>query len=432
MRRFLFLSLLALLALPCAAAGAQVAPLPTNPHGALRPGSDCSDCHTSSGWKGMRSDAKFDHSKDTNFPLTGRHEAATCTRCHLNLRFDEPKVAPTDCASCHVDVHRGNLAGECIRCHNTNDFRDVESVTLHQRTGFPLTGAHVTTPCEGCHKTERGGAYTAVAKDCVACHRQTLAQAAASGVDHSGFPTDCAQCHATLSWSGGANFDHIVVSGGFLLEGAHALQRCAACHTTPGFGLRFAPAPAGNNDCIACHRTDYDQQHGGSGFPTTCTDCHSINNWNSNFDHASAARGFSLDGAHAQQPCSGCHLQPGNALKFTPAPTSKTDCIACHRADYQAQHAADGYSTTCTGCHTVNNWTSNFNHENLFPINSGAHRGKWQTCATCHNVPGDPTQFTCFQCHEHNQTDMDADHRGRSGYSYDSQSCYRCHPRGRA
>ncbi len=127
---------------------------------------------------------------------------------------------------------------------------------------------------------------------------------------------------------------------------------------------------------------------------------------------------------------SGRHIQPGNALRFTPAPTSKTDCIACHQADYQQQHATDGYSTTCTGCHTVNNWTSNFNHDPLFPINSGAHQGKWQTCATCHNVPGDPKQFTCLQCHI--QSEMDPKHRERSGYSYDSQSCYRCHPRGRA
>lgn len=341
-----------LVAPPGAAAHAQAAPLPTNPHGPLRQGVDCSDCHTSADWKTMRPDPKFEHARATNFPLTGRHAAASCTQCHLDLRFDEPKVAATDCASCHVDVHRGNLAGECSRCHNTDDFRDVETVTLHQRTGFPLTGAHVTTSCEACHKTDRGGAYTAVAKDCASCHRQEAQRASASGVDHSGFPTDCAQCHATLSWRGGTVFDHASVAGGFGLEGAHALQQCAACHTVPGFALKFAPPPSGPTDCVACHQGDYQAEHGGSGYPTTCVDCH-----------------------------------------------------------------------------TVNSWGSSFNHDaRYFPINSGAHRGRWQTCATCHTTPGDFSSFQCLTCHV--RSDMDPKHSGRSGYSYESQSCYSCHPRG--
>lgn len=334
--------------------GAQPVPGAGNPHGALRPGVDCSDCHTSTAWRPMRADPKFDHDRDTEFALTGRHGTASCTRCHLDLRFDEPRTAPSDCASCHLDVHRGNLPGACSRCHNTTDFRDVETVTLHQRTAFPLTGAHVTTPCEACHKTERSGAYTAVPKDCLSCHRPALGIAAASGVDHSGFPTDCAQCHVTLSWAGGTRFEHLTVSGGFALEGAHAAQRCAACHVTPGFTLRFAPPPAGNNDCVACHQADYQREHAGSGFPTTCTTCHTVASWGASFDH-------------------------------------------------------DG---------------------RFFPINSGAHRGKWTSCATCHVVAGDFTTFTCLQCHLKPQ--MDDKHSGRTGYSYDSQACYSCHPRGKS
>jgi hypothetical protein len=348
------LIVLPLLAFAAVTPGAQQVPIPTNPHGALRAGVDCADCHTATAWKPIRRDPKFDHTKDTKFELTGKHVTASCARCHLGLRFDEPKVAPADCASCHVDVHRGNLPGACSSCHNTDDFRDVEVVSLHQRTAFPLTGAHVTTPCEACHKTDRGGAYTAVPRDCVSCHRPALAQAAASGVDHSGFPTDCAQCHATLSWAGGATFDHPTVSGGYVLEGAHARQRCATCHTTPGFGLLFSPPPVNNRDCIACHQNDYQAEHGGSGFPTTCVTCHSVSSWASTLDHDARE----------------------------------------------------------------------------FPIYSGAHRGKWSSCATCHVSPGDFTTFTCLQCHLKPKTD--SDHQGENGYSYDSQACYRCHPRGRS
>lgn len=347
---------LVLLLLGAARAAAQQPALPTNPHGTLPAGMDCIACHTAEAWRPLRRDPAFDHARDTRFSLTGRHESASCARCHLGLRFDEPRAAASDCASCHVDVHRGNLAGACSRCHNTTDFRDVEAVTLHQRTGFPLTGAHVTTPCESCHRTERSGSYTAVARSCVSCHRPALAAATASGVDHTAFPTDCAQCHVTMSWAGGASFDHVTASGGFQLLGVHAGQRCASCHTTPGFALRFTPPPAGDQDCVACHQSDYQGAHAGSGFPTTCTTCH--------------------------------------------APTS---------------------------------WASAIAHDaNFFPIYSGAHRGKWSSCATCHVAPGDFTVFNCLSCHEHRQSAMDEKHQGRTGYSYDSQACYSCHPRGRS
>ena len=425
--------LVAALALPFRTGQGQQTPMPTNPHGPLKAGADCSDCHTGSDWKTLRRDPKFDHSRETRFSLTGAHATVTCASCHLDLRFDEPKVEASQCASCHADVHRGNLGQNCTSCHNTNDFRDVESLSLHQKTAFPLTGAHVTTPCEACHKTERAGVFAAVPRDCVACHQAALDQASASGVDHGGFPRDCTQCHVTLSWSGGASFDHVTVSGGYVLEGAHAVQRCAACHTTPGFALTFSPPPATNQDCVACHQDDYAREHAGGGFSTTCADCHNVNSWGgATFDHVAVAGGFALQGVHASKPCSACHIQPSNALKFAPAPAGNSDCVSCHLPDWQREHAAQQFPQTCTSCHTQNNWSSTFNHANEFPINSGAHRGQWASCATCHTTPGNYKAFTCLTCHEHNQTSMNAKHSGRSGYSYDSARCYSCHTNGRA
>lgn len=353
LRTLITLSFLALLTLPSGVGRAQDAPSATNPHGTLRSSLDCSDCHTSAGWKPMRADANFEHSRDTRFALTGRHLIASCTRCHLDLRFDEPKSSESECSSCHVDVHRGNLAGDCVRCHNTSDFRDVEATSLHQRTGFPLIGAHVTAPCESCHKTERSGAYAAIPRECLACHRQSLAAAASAAVDHSAFPPDCSECHTPFSWSGGTVFDHALASAGFVLEGAHAVQRCVACHSVPGFALRFSPTP-----------------------------------------------------------------------------TNSSDCVACHQADYQREHGSAGYGTTCIDCHGPSSWASSFNHDgNFFPINSGAHRGEWDSCATCHTTPGDFQTFDCLSCHQ--QATMDNKHSERADYSYDSPSCYRCHPRGK-
>ena len=344
--RLLAVSAAAWLLPPGVARGQNVAT--GNPHGALPANADCSDCHTAAGWKTTRPASKFDHGRDTRFPLTGMHAAVRCTGCHLDLRFDEPRVALAQCESCHADVHRGNLVGACVRCHNTRSFHDVPAVAVHNRTAFPLMGAHLQAPCESCHRTERNGAYTAVARDCVSCHQSALAQAT---IDHSSFPRDCTTCHSPFAWSGGVSFDHALAAHGFRLEGAHALLRCASCH-----------------------------------------------------------------------------LPGGSTLRFTPAPAGSTDCFACHQPDYQRAHAGNGYPTTCTGCHHVTSWSSNFNHDQAFPISSGAHRGN--SCATCHPTPGNFQAFTCLTCHEHAKASMDSKHQGRSGYAYDSPSCYRCHPRG--
>jgi hypothetical protein len=331
------------LVLGAATASAQNA-LPSNPHGTLPKGADCSDCHTATNWKTVHASTRFNHNRDTRFALTGKHVNVPCASCHLDQRFDQPKIAATQCASCHADVHRGNLLGECVRCHNTSSFRDVPALAIHARTSFPLTGAHLQVPCEGCHRTDQNGAYTAVDRDCLACHRSTLASA--STIDHSGFSTNCDQCHSPFAWQGGVVFDHVTASHGFALLGTHAALRCVSCHLPGASGLRFNPPPTGVNDCYSCHQPDYLGAHGGKGYPTSCIDCHN-----------------------------------------------------------------------------VNNWSSSFNHSGFFNLTSGAHQNV--ACNVCHNVAGDFTTFSCTGCHA--QAATASIHAGRTGYSYDSPSCYRCH-----
>ena len=92
-------------------------------------------------------------------------------------------------------------------------------------------------------------------------------------------------------------------------------------------------------------------------------------------------------------------------------------------------HAAAGFSTTCETCHraTDSSWTQGrFNHR--FPITSGRHQAP---CSTCHQSGTSYQNFTCLTCHEHSQSRMDDQHRGRNGYRYESRACYSCHPTGR-
>ena len=35
--------------------------------------------------------------------------------------------------------------------------------------------------------------------------------------------------------------------------------------------------PTSDQDCAECHQADYDDEHAGTGFPTTCLECHNTN-----------------------------------------------------------------------------------------------------------------------------------------------------------
>ena len=401
-----------------------------DPHGALRRPLECTRCHTTEAWKPTRTPLPFAHDRETRFPLVGEHARVSCLACHLGARFDEPRLAPEECASCHVDVHRGALGTDCATCHTTTRWREVNGIGLHVRTGFPLTGAHLQLTCAACHRDATNGSFTALNRECIACHRADYTRS--TTVDHvtAGFSVDCRRCHNDLTWQGGARFDHLGATGGaFALLGAHAQLRCASCHIPPNGTLKWTPS--GQNDCAACHQAQYQQAHGGTGMPTTCADCHTVNNWSSDFDHGTSTGGrFTLVGAHRSLPCSSCHLPGTFEPKWTAA--SQNDCVACHQADYDAQHTGSGFPVTCLTCHTTSAWTpATFRDHDaqFFPIYSGAHAGRWSSCATCHTVPNDWTQYDCLGCHGKSVTD--SHHTGVANYSYTSTACYGCHPQGR-
>jgi hypothetical protein len=222
-----------------------------------------------------------------------------------------------------------------------------------------------------------------------------------------------------------ATFDHELSR--FPLRGAHVSVDCAQCHV----GGRFTGTPT---DCYACHQQDYNQttnpNHVSLRFPKKCEDCHSTDAWRpASFDH-NVTR-FPLTGAHRRVDCASCH----SGGRFTGTPT---DCYACHQADYNRttnpNHSASRFPTQCQACHNTGAWRpASFDHDaRSFPIFSGTHRGQWSTCADCHVNPSNFRAFECIRCHQHsNRADVDNDHRGVSGYVYQSAACYSCHPTGR-
>ncbi len=384
-------------------------------HQAFKASSKCELCHGMSTWSG----ARFDHSV-TGFPLTGAHAALECMTCHSGSSFGR---VTSECAACHLKDFEATTqpnhaaAGfttSCTICHTTTAWTPVHFD--HSQTAFPLTGAHLTLGCSGCHTS----VFRGTSKLCEGCHLAEYNSAQNPNHVSSGFPHDCSLCHSTAGWQGAA-FDHS--RSRFPLTGAHITVDCLKCHVNNKWtGLDSA--------CVACHRTEYDAttdpNHRTAGLPVECQVCHQTSAWRpASFNHSVTA--FPLTGAHTAVACANCHV--GGLYKGTPQ-----DCYSCHQTEYRGvtdpNHVAAGFPRECGTCHNTTTWSGAiFTHK--FPIYSGEHRGKWNSCLDCHNNASSYAAFTCLTCHEHDRARMDEEHREVRDYVYNSANCYSCHPQGR-
>lgn len=199
----------------------------------------------------------------------------------------------------------------------------------------------------------------------------------------------------------------------FTIDTVFAASACTGCHGV-GLGHHARWTMVSPTSCTACHRGRDAPVHGSS--------------WGAH----DVVAGFDLLGAHDTLPCASCH-DPVTGVAGS-GPVGQAACYDCHAGQYQAQHGGSGYPTDCLACHSVDTWkgATPQNHDgDYFPINTGKHAGKWNSCSTCHVNPNDFAEFSCFNCHEHDQQRMNDKHRDRSGYVYDSQACLTCHPNGR-
>ena len=371
----------------------------------------CQLCHNTMAWQ----PASFDHNS-VGFPLTNGHANLQCTQCHVNNNYNLTSGA---CNLCHMPDYNGTnnpnhaAAGfptSCQTCHNTVSW--LQATFNHNSVGFPLTNGHANLQCAQCHVNNN---YNLTSGACNLCHMPDYNGTTNPNHVQAAFPVDCSICHSTVSWLT-ATFNHN--NTGFPLTGFHVSVPCAQCHVNGNYNLT-------NPACSACHMPDYNSTnnppHASVGFPNTCEVCHNTTSWlQATFNHNLTT--FPLTGFHVTVPCAQCHVNNN----YTTLPTA---CYGCHQADYQGtnnpNHIAAGFPTTCQTCHNTSSWLGAVFNHTWFPTNHGGANG---VCSTCHTNPSNYLVFSCTNCHTKSQTD--SNHQGVSGYVYNSNNCYQCHPSG--
>ncbi len=246
-----------------------------SPHGVLK--EDCTSCHGTDSWKKLAQPMKFNHSS-TGYPLRGQHQNALCIDCHSSLKFIGTSK---NCYTCHRESFessvlpnhvRGGFSTDCERCHSV-EAQSWRNGFDHNKTDFPLRGAHEGVPCNQCHQND---SFRRVALVCLTCHEKEYLATTNPNHKTANFPTNCETCHRALTWKPAALFPHEsyfpISSGSKHRPGRWST--CGDCHTNSANYSQF--------ECINCHehnKSSMDRKHQGevSGYvyqSTACYRCH--------------------------------------------------------------------------------------------------------------------------------------------------------------
>jgi hypothetical protein len=374
---------------------------------------DCAKCHGFTAWRPANG---FDHAS-TAYPLSGRHISVECSKCHVQVADEmiagSPSyakyrpVAHNQCTDCHRDVHEGRLGANCSGCHSTSGWKQVQSADFdHDRTRYPLRGRHAAVECRQCHTNASTGKKLKFAR-CMDCHsdfhRGDFAARPQAGA--------CEECHTVQGFSPALFTLDLHERTDYPLQGAHRAIPCGECHRSLQaneihYRFKFA-----NTDCRQCHRDPHKGQL--DKFLTTdgCESCHTVQTWSeSKFDHSQTD--FALTGRHKMVACTGCHFEDAGAETRKVAFVKlQQNCESCHRDIHGGQFImADQSGTACDRCHTTDNWQpSRFEHsrDSRFVLD-GAHARI--ACVACHKdkvkldddmlmVRYKPLDTACVSCH---------------------------------
>jgi hypothetical protein len=140
----------------------------------------CEECHTVRGF--LPSTFTMLKHDETLFPLAGAHQAIACIKCHVKTtgkrKVYEFSFQSLRCPECHKDPHHGQVDRYkkntgCETCHKSQSWDTI--AFDHNKTDYPLEGAHVGVACIKCHKMETAGnerfmRFAPVDTKCASCH----------------------------------------------------------------------------------------------------------------------------------------------------------------------------------------------------------------------------------------------------------------------
>jgi hypothetical protein len=304
-------------------------------------GTACETCHSARTFQVTA----FTHRAQRAF-FAGQHATLTCAKCHppppatarpaasgplVRVGFTTTSSA---CASCHRDVHLGQVNAQCETCHSVETPKFGAPLFNHAGTRFPLTGLHAQVTCAGCHKVEtrqfpsgRGEALrlTGIGTTCAACHRDV----------HLGqVSSPCESCHsASTPHFGVVGFKHETTR--FPLSGKHAQAACDSCHKVysgafPGGRGETKRLTGIGTECASCHQ----DVHGGE-LPQRCEQCHTAHSFSvQKYTHqnARALKAF-FAGPHLRTTCEACHKPERKVFgvaHLLPSFRTQTTCVSCH------------------------------------------------------------------------------------------------------
>ena len=348
-------------------------------------GKTCGKCHNAADWK----KSFFDHNKQSEFPLIGKHKTVKCKKCHKNKRYQSKKKK---CAHCHKDIHKGEFKGACNVCHTQYDWQP-KKYPHGDKTGFFLKGVHRDLICIDCHKTK--GSFKNLRRECSRCHEDPHFNQFGR--------LSCSECHGEFTWAPTA-FNHSKTI--YPLMGNHRLAECDSCHSN---GLYKATT----RRCISCHESQYmaAPNHLSDGYSQDCTHCHFVNFIGWGFRHEPVSTG-----------CSSCHINSSNPPK--PADHNANNwvtCEDCHKSTalWTFTHSSKGGG--CSLCHLdystppkpeshrINNLTVCEDCHQSTATWASAHPSVSGGCSSCHlnsSTPPKPASHsinnltTCEDCHQ--------------------------------
>jgi hypothetical protein len=381
---------------------------------------NCASCHDFNDFKKA---PLFNHAK-TNFALLGQHSKAECASCHKEETKNGKKMVnfgnvPTNCASCHKDVHKGKFGTNCKSCHSEESFNKItpNNNFNHKSTGFELEGKHKDINCVKCHNKSIGYQEFAKTTDikCISCHKDV----------HEGkLGTDCKSCHNQNSFllknkSFEGKFDHDKTA--YPLKGKHQAVECRVCHKGD------LTDKLAHNACMDCHK---DQHNGDFAkkkqiYPD-CASCHTVNGFTpSGYTIEQHNKtNFKLEKAHLAQPCFACHKPENKKWTFS---NLSTACTSCHKDIHAGFIDPKFYGKeSCSSCHTIETWKKvTFDHKlTSYPLVGGHVKTE---CSKCHmNTKTNPSTQVfkglskqCNVCHQ----DVHGKQFDKNGIT----DCAKCH-----